>query len=115
MSQEQQPSAPDAPPQPPPMLWEFRKMLPTLILSVLMALAASWWNSEKTQSDFRYRIEMLEKRAETNALNISNNSTALQQNAIRVAEISIIQNNTLEQIKDLKQQQSEIQQRLRGR
>lgn len=109
MSQElHRTNAPEQPPPPLPLVYEFKKQIPVLVLAVLVAFATSWWNSQKSQSDFQHRIEILEKRAETNASNISNNSTALQNNAIRIAEINIIQTNTLEQIRELKSEQAEI-------
>ncbi len=102
-------ATPDAPqPVNQNLFGEFKKLIPTIVLAILTALVTSWLNSQKLQGDFQHRIEMLEKRAETNAANISKNSTALQQNAIRLAELSILQNNALEQVKDLKQEQAEI-------
>ena len=98
MSQEQ-PKAPA--PEAVPLAVEFKKIIPTVFLAILTAFVTSWWNSQKSQSDFQHRIEMLEKRAETNAQNIAINASSLQQNAIRLAEIGVVQNNTLEQIKDL--------------
>lgn len=94
---------------------EFRKAVPTLIIAVLVSFAASWWNTQLAQNDLLHRIENTEKRAESNAANIAQNSAALQQNAIRIAELVIIQTNTLEQIRDLKQEQTDIKQRLMTR
>lgn len=94
---------------------EFKKLVPTLIISGLVAFGTSWYNSQQTQTDALRRIEQLEKQVQGSAANIAQNSAALQQNAIRIAEMVIIQNNALEQIKDLKQQQAEIKQQLQNR
>lgn len=87
---------------------EFKKLIPTVVLAILTAFATSWWNSQKSQSELQFRLEAIEQKGETNAKNIANNSGILQQNAIRIAEMGIVQNNLLEQIKELKQQQMEI-------
>lgn len=109
MSDSQTNSTPDAPQSSvSDMLGDFKKLLPTLLISVLAAGATSWYNTQKSQTDLQNRIEKTEEKVETNARNIAQNSGVLQQNAIRIAEIGIIQNNALEQIKDLKQEQNEI-------
>lgn len=84
---------------------EFKKAVPTLIITILVAFATSWYNTQASQTDAQRRIQILEKQAETNATNIAQNALAMQQNAIRVAEMVIIQNNTLEQIREIKSQQ----------
>lgn len=101
------PAAPNA------IVSDFKKLIPTLLITVLTAFGTSWWNSQNAQLEFRNRIEKLEEKAENNAKNIAQNSSVLQQNAIRLAENTIIQNNMLEQLKDMKQEQNEIKSLLR--
>lgn len=88
--------------------FDLKNILTTLLTAALMGYASSWWTSQKAQGDMTHRIERVEEKAETNAKNILQNSSVGQQNAIRMAEMGIVQNNFIDQIKDLKQEQNEI-------
>lgn len=101
-------AAADTPPPAANLANDFKKLIPTLVLAVLTAFITSWWNSQQSQADLQFRLSTVEQKAETNAKNISQNSLILQGNAIRMAESGVIQNNILEQIKDIKQEQNEI-------
>jgi len=80
----------------------------TLLTAALIAYGTSWWNAQKSQFDTINQLQRLEEKAEINAKNIAQNASGFQQNAIRLAEIGIIQSNLLEQLKDVKQEQNEI-------
>jgi hypothetical protein len=83
---------------------ELRKLIPSLIVTGIVAFGASWWNNQLTQTDLRFKISTLEKQLETQATNSANNANAAQANSIKIAEMGIIHQNLLEQIKDLKQE-----------
>lgn len=83
---------------------EARKLVPTLVLAGLIGFAGSWWNNQITQNDLRYRVDALEKRVETLSAQVTQNGVTIQQISIKQAEFSIIQNNMVEQIKDMRQE-----------
>ncbi len=85
---------------------DFTRFLPTVVLAVATALGTSWCNMQRFQTDTERRIDVLEKKAEANAAGITALSNMSQQNAIRMAEIGVIQNNIAEQLKELKLHQA---------
>lgn len=88
----------------PSLLSESKKLVPGLILTALVAFATSWWNSQMTQNDLRFRIDRIEEKQKDQAAATQAASVTAQQNSVRMAEIGIIQANLAEQLKDLKQQ-----------
>lgn len=99
----------------PPLGAEFRRAIPTLVLAGLIAIATSWWNTQMTQSELRYRLEAVEKQEKTNAENIAASATQIQAQAVKFAEISTTQNNMLEQLREIREQQEGIKRELRGK
>lgn len=104
-----------SPPERPNLAAGFWTQIPTVVIAILFSFGTSYWQANETQNKLLFRVEQLEKRAETNAGNIAGISTTAQQNAINAAEFRIIQNNVLEQVKDLKQRQAETDSILRNR
>jgi hypothetical protein len=84
---------------------EFRKLVPTLILTALIGFGSSWWSNQISQNDLRYRVEALEKRVESLGAQVTQNGATINQNAIRQAEFTVIQNNIVDQMRDLKEEQ----------
>lgn len=99
----------------PPLGAEFRRAIPTLVLAALIAIATSWWNTQITQSELRYRIEAVEKQEKINAENIAASANQIQSQAVKFAEIGATQNSMLEQLREIKEEQQEIKRELRGK
>jgi hypothetical protein len=98
-----------------PLGAEFRRAIPTLVLAGLIAIATSWWNTQMTQSELRYRLEAVEKQEKTNAENIAASANQIQSQAVKFAEVGATQNNMLEHLREIKQEQEEIKRELRGK
>ncbi len=81
---------------------EFRRLIPGLVLTVLVAFGTSWWNSQITQNEIRFRLDRLEERHKETAASTAEASRTAQGNAIRMAEMGIIQNNVVEQLREIK-------------
>jgi hypothetical protein len=84
---------------------EFRRAVPTLILAALTSFAWTWWSNQLTQNDQRMRLDALEKRIDAMSAQVSQNAATSNQTAVRMAESAIIQQNIVEQMKDLKEEQ----------
>lgn len=96
-----------------PAASNWKNAIPTAILTVVIAFAASWWQTQLAQNSFQHRIDRIEDKAEQNAKNVATNAELLQKTMIRIAEIGEGQKNMLEQIRDLKAEQNEIKTRLK--
>ena len=90
-------------PQPEGLAIEFRKLVPTVVLTAAIAFGTSWWNSQMTQNDLRLRLDLLERRQEERASTVAQQSQAIQQNSIRLAELGVLTTSLAEQVKDIKQ------------
>lgn len=91
-------------PQPEGLAIEFRKLVPTVLLTAAIAFGTSWWNSQMTQNDLRLRLDLLERRQEERAGAAAQQAAAIQQNSIRLAELGVLQTNLAEQMKEIKQE-----------
>ncbi len=100
---------------PPTESWgvEFRRAVPTLILAALTSFAWTWWSNQLTQNDQRMRLDALEKRIDAMSAQVSQNMGVSNQNAVRMAEFTIIQNNIVDQLKELKEEHRRQVDRLR--
>ncbi len=85
--------------------FEFRKIIPSLILTVLVAFGTSWWNSQVTQNELRYRLDRMEEKQRDASEATKQSAMATQQGAIRMAEISTTLTNMAEQLKEIKEKQ----------
>ena len=81
---------------------EFRKLIPGLVLTVLVAFGTSWWNSQLTQNELRFRLDRIEEKQKDASLATAEASRVAQQNAIRMAEMSVTLNTTIEQLRDIR-------------
>lgn len=55
-----------------------------------------------TQNDFRYRLDRLEERQKENAETSRQITQSVQQNTIRLAELSVLQAGLAKQMEDMK-------------
>ena len=88
---------------------QFRNIIPTLVLTVGVAFVTSWWHTQMAQNDMRFRLDRLEEKQKELAGASAAAALTAQQNAIRLAELGIIQSNMVEELKEIKQEH------LRGR
>lgn len=98
-----------------PLGHEFRKALPTIIMACLAAVLTSWWNTQITQNDLRYRLEAVERQVKTNSDNLAATAGQMQSQAVKFAEVGVTQSNMLEQLREIRQEQEEIKKELRGK
>lgn len=106
-------NTPEAPKTPASQFWQgFTGALPGVVIAALFAIYQFANSSQLNLNDISRRVEMLEKKAETNAGNIAKNAELMQQQSIKIAELSAIQQNELGIINDLKLEQREIKARL---
>jgi hypothetical protein len=82
---------------------EIRRMVPTLVLTAAVAFGTSWWNSQLTQNDLRLRLDRLEEKQKETSAAAAEAARTAQLNAIRMAELGVLQNNIAEQVKEIKQ------------
>ncbi len=90
--------------QPPVQGWaaQVRSLVPSVILTVLVAFATSWWNAQVSQNQTLFRLTALEKAVEVQQNQITQNAALNQQNAIRMAEIARDQLNIAEQVREIR-------------
>ena len=99
----------------PPLGYEFRKALPTIVMACLAAVVTSWWNTQLSQADLRYRLDAVERQVKTNSENIAAATAQIQNQAIKFAEVGVTQSNMLEQLREIRQEQEDIKKELRGK
>lgn len=87
------------------MTAELKKLVPGLLLTVAVAFGTSWWNSQLTQNDLRFRLDRLEEKQKDTSAAMAAASQTAQQNAIRLAELGVIQSNIADELRELKQDQ----------
>ena len=90
---------------------EFRRLIPGLVLTVVVAAGSSWWSSQITQNELRFRLDRLEEKQKDASVATAEASRVAQQNAIRMAEMSIIQNNAVEQLREIRQEHDRLMRR----
>lgn len=78
---------------------EFKRLLPGLVLTVIIAFGTSWWNSQLTQNELRFRLDRIEEKQKDASASTAEASRVAQQNAIRMAELGVLQNNVVEQLR----------------
>jgi hypothetical protein len=81
---------------------EFVKLLPGLLLTGIIALITSWTSSQITQNELRFRLDRIEEKQKDASVATAEASRVAQQNAIRMAEMSVIQNNAVEQLREIR-------------
>lgn len=94
---------------------ETRKIIPTLVITVLTAFGVSWWNTQMSQNDLRHRLEVQETKSEANAKSLADNASVMTQATVQLALIGQNQTNMFEQIKEIKAEQERIKNQLQGR
>jgi hypothetical protein len=95
-------------PQPPTFWQQMQRAVPTLLLTAVIAFATSWWNSQMVLNDLRYRLDRLEERQREAAAAMSEAAQTSQRNAIRLAELGVLQTNVAEQLRDLKAEHEKL-------
>jgi hypothetical protein len=90
---------------------EFRRLIPGLLLTVLVAFGTSWWNSQLTQNELRFRLDRIEERQKEASASTAEAARVAQGNAIRMAELGIIQNNVVEQLREVKSEHERLMRR----
>lgn len=91
---------------------EFKKLIPSLLLTAAVAFGTSWWNSQLTLNEIRFRLDRVEEKQKDTAAAAAASAQIAQQNAIRMAELGVIQGNVVEQLKEIKREHEQI---LRGK
>ena len=91
------------PPSPPQgFLHQAQRVIPTLLLTVAVAFGTSWWNSQLALNDLKYRLDRLEEKQKDQAATMAASAQTAQQNAIRLAELGVVQTSLAEQLKEIK-------------
>ncbi len=81
---------------------EFKKLVPGLLLTIIVAFGTSWWNSQLTQNELRFRLDRLEEKQKEALATTADAAKTAQGNAIRMAEMGVIQNNVIEQVREIR-------------
>jgi len=92
---------------------EVRGGVVTVVVAVLLALAAGWWSTQIALNDIRYRQETNEKNEQRDADNILQLSMASQATAIHTAEMTKDLQFFGEQLKEIRSEQEDIKRTLR--
>lgn len=79
-----------------------------MLLTIAVAFGASWWNSQISQNELKFKIELYEKRQEQIASQVADDSQAIQQNANRLIEVATLQQALAEQVRELHQEQEQL-------
>ncbi len=87
---------------------ETRKIIPTLVVTILTAFAVSYWNGQMAQNNTINRLTVVEAKVETASKSLSDNAIILNQTAVQLALLGQNQTNMFEQIKEIKQEQERI-------
>lgn len=89
---------------PDPSGWTFtvRQTAVSLILTGVVAFVGAWWTGMLQQRDLNLRLDNIERRQDEALRQVNANTLSIQQNAIKLAEISVIQNNLADQIREIK-------------
>src|SRR6185369_12182380 len=93
--------------------YDFYRRIPTLILSALTAFAISYWNTQRTQDELRFRVMAVETKATTNAENIAKSASDLQDLRIKQAQEDKTQEFVLQELNKVRTEQEDIKNRLR--
>jgi cellobiose-specific phosphotransferase system component IIC len=68
---------------------EFKRLIPGLILTVVVALVTSWWNSQVTQNELRFRLDRMEEKQRESSGATAEAARVAQQNAIRMDDLGV--------------------------
>jgi len=80
----------------------FKKVLPGLALAGIVGFGSSWIQSQSALVDLKSRLDRMEEKQRDAAASTAEAARTAQGNAIRLAELGVIQNNLVEQLRDIK-------------
>ena len=86
-----------------------RRYIIPILTSAILGFIGGWWNGQITQVQVQSRLDRLEERQREAAAATAEASRTAQGNAIRMAEISIIQNNVVEQLREIRKDHEQFQ------
>lgn len=80
----------------------FKKVLPGLALAGIVGFVTAWIQSQSALVDLKSRLDRMEEKQKDSSAATAEAARTAQGNAIRLAELAVIQNNAAEQLKDIK-------------
>ena len=80
-----------------------RKFVAPWATAAILGFIGGWWNSQIGQVQLIGRIDRLEERQKEASAATAEAARTAQGNAIRMAELGIIQNNVVEQLREVRQ------------
>jgi hypothetical protein len=89
----------------------YRQIAITVVSAALIGYGSAWFQSRTDQDRQQYNIEQMQQNLLKQSQVAEESARQREQMAIRLAEMGVIQNNLLEQMRDVKRDHEELKRR----
>lgn len=89
----------------------YRQVVVTVVSAALIGYGSSWLQSRTDQDRQQYNIEQMQQTQLKQSQALEESARQREQMAIRLAEMGVIQNTLLEQVREIKRDHEEVKRR----